>query len=319
MDKALEQFVAVAEAGSFMAAAERLRLSQPTLSYNVKQLEASLGVQLFRRSARGVQLTSYGETLYNSAVVIGRLHSNALSTIARQKAELEEGISIGTGYSTWFLILRDYITEHFEAHPHAPINLSIGNMMRCMDQLLAGDISLFIGHRIDQLREGIAVDFIPIGRATDGYFVRRGHPLLAEARGMAEIRAYPSTMAYALDVSQKRLVTGSDMYDTSRMTHAFTSNSLEACLDFVHATDAVLIHSTVLTDYFAEQGLARVPLRPGTDVKRAVMGIHVLPERRNNPKVQACIAAILERAERLKLFPKLDGVEEPPRVGYTSD
>lgn len=307
MDRALEQFVAVAEAGSLMAAAEKLRLSQPTLSYNIKRLEETMGVKLFHRSARGVQLTTYGETLYNSAVVIGRLHSNALTTIARQKAELEEGISIGTGYSTWILILRDYVVEHFKAHPDAPINLSIGNMMRCMDQLLAGDISLFIGHRIDQLKEGIAVDFIPMGHAMDGYFVRRGHPLLEAPRSLEEIRAYPTTMAYPVDVSQKRLVSGSELYDASRLGHAFTSNSLEACLEFVHATDAVLIHSTVLADYFGDQGLGQVELRPGADVKRAVMGIHVLPERRANPKVQACIRAILERAEQLQLFPPYEG------------
>lgn len=306
MDRALEQFVAVAEAGSFMAAAEKLRLSQPTLSYNVKRLEETLGVPLFHRSARGVQLTTYGETLYNSAVVIGRLHSNALTTIARQKAELEEGISIGTGYSTWFLILRDYVVEHFEAHPDAPINVSIGNMMRCMDQLLAGDISLFIGHRIDQLKEGIAVDFIPIGHAKDGYFVRSGHPLLGAPRDIDDLRRYPTTMAYPAEASQKRLVSGGEVYDATRLGHAFTSNSLEACLEFVHATDAVLIHSTVLTDYFNEQGLERVDLRSGVDVKRAVMGIHVLPERRANPKVQACIRAILDRAEHLDLFPKLE-------------
>ncbi|EPX75493.1 transcriptional regulator of LysR family protein [Salipiger mucosus DSM 16094] len=286
-----------------MAGAERLRLSQPTLSYNIKRLEESLGVPLFHRSARGVQLTAYGETLYNSAVVIGRLHSNALTTIARQKAELEEGISIGTGYSTWFLILRDYVIEHFETHPHAPINLSIGNMMRCMDQLLAGDISLFIGHRIDHLKKGIAVDFIPMGRATDGYFARRGHPLLAAERSLEDIRAYPSTMAYPLDASQKRLVSGGELYDASRLGHAFTSNSLGACLEFAQSTDAVLIHSTVLANYLSEHGLDQVPLRPGQYVKEAVMGIHVLPERKSNPKVQACIQAILDRAEQLKLFP----------------
>ncbi|GGB21486.1 LysR family transcriptional regulator [Allosediminivita pacifica] len=303
MDRAIEQFVAVAEEGSVMAGAERLRLSQPTLSYNIKRLEASLGVPLFHRSARGVQLTTYGETLYNSAVVIGRLYSNALTTIARQKAELEEGISIGTGYSTWFLILRDYLVDHFKAHPNAPINLSIGNMMRCMDQLLAGDISLFIGHQIDQLKEGIAVDFIPIGRATDGYFVRRGHPLLGAERTLDEIRAYPTTMAYPLDVSQKRLVSGGELHDASRLGHAFTSNSLGACLDFVQATDAVLIHSTVLAEHLGAQGVDQVALRPGQEVKKAVMGIHVLPERQSNPKVQACIRAILDRAEQLQLFP----------------
>ncbi|WP_170295222.1 LysR family transcriptional regulator [Paracoccus aestuariivivens] len=307
MDKALEQFVAVAEAGSLMAAAEVLHVSQPALSYNLKRLEQSLGVDLFHRSSRGVQLTPYGETLYSSAVFIERLHSNALATIARQKAELDEGISVGTGYSTWILLLKDYVIEHFRAHPAAPINVSIGNMMRCMDQLLAGDTSLFIGHRIDRLKEGLEVDFIPLGTATDGYFVRPGHPLLGEIRDLDEVRAYPTSMAYPVDVRQKRLVSGGQGYDASRLGHAFTSNSLEACLEFVTATDAVLIHSTVLRDYFAGQGLHQIEIRPSADDRKAVMGIYVLPERRTNPKVQSFIKTITERAIALKLFPTYPG------------
>lgn len=303
MDKMLEQFVAMAEAGSLMAAAEVLHVSQPALSYNLKRLEQTLGVPLFERTPRGVQLTRYGETLYSSAVFMGRLYSNALATIATQKAEDEEGISIGTGYSTWILILRDYVMEHHRRHPNAPVNVSIGNMMRCMDQLLAGDISLFIGHRIDRLKEGLQVDFIPMGTAQDGFFVRQGHPLQAGRHRHADIRTFPTTMAYPPDMRQKRLLPAGSADEALRTGHAFTSNSLQACVEFVRATDAVLIHSTVLRDHFLNEGLVPVQIHPQESPRKAVMGIHVLPERRSNPKVQACIDAIVAASDRLRLFP----------------
>ncbi|WP_435169094.1 LysR family transcriptional regulator [Falsirhodobacter sp. 1013] len=297
----MEHFVAVADAGSFMAAAEELRVSQPALSYNIKRLEESLGVELFRRSSRGVQLTRYGETLYSSAVFMSRLKSNALATIASQKAEYEEGISIGTGYSTWILILRDYVVAHHQANPRAPINVSIGNMMQCMDQLIAGDISLFIGHRIDRLKQGLEVDFIPLGYASDGYYTRRDHPLHGRICREAEIRSYPTTMAYPPVTRHRRLLSSGD--EVKRLGHAFTSNSLEACMEFVRTTDAILIHSMVLQDYFVEQGLVAVETDPDDNKRIAVMGIHVLPERRADPKLQSCIDAIIERAEALRLFP----------------
>lgn len=301
MDKALEHFVAVADAGSFMAAAEDLHVSQPALSYSIKRLEESLGVELFRRSSRGVQLTRYGETLYSSAVFMDRLRSNALATIANQKAEYEEGISIGTGYSTWILILRDYVVAHHQANPKAPINVSIGNMMQCMDQLIAGDISLFIGHRIDRLKQGLEVDFIPLGYASDRYFVRQDHPLLGSIRREAEIRSYPTTMAYPPVSRHRRLLSSGD--EMKRLGHAFTSNSLEACMEFVRTTDAILIHSMVLQSYFEEQGLVAVETHPDDNRRIAVMGIHLLPERRADPKLRNCIDAIMERAETLRLFP----------------
>lgn len=63
----LECFVAVAEEGSFRAAAERLHMSQPPLSRQIKQLEAMLGVTLLSRDARGATLTAAGRAFLKGA------------------------------------------------------------------------------------------------------------------------------------------------------------------------------------------------------------------------------------------------------------
>ncbi|GAA2424162.1 transcriptional regulator CynR [Streptomyces mauvecolor] len=58
----LRYLLAVAEHGNFTRAAEELRISQPTLSQQIKQLERTVGVQLLDRSGRAVRLTDAGET-----------------------------------------------------------------------------------------------------------------------------------------------------------------------------------------------------------------------------------------------------------------
>jgi DNA-binding transcriptional LysR family regulator len=65
--KSLRYFVAIADTGSFTAAAAKVRVAQPALSRHMRELEGELGVALLRRTARGAVLTQEGAVLYESA------------------------------------------------------------------------------------------------------------------------------------------------------------------------------------------------------------------------------------------------------------
>ena len=61
----LHALVAIAERGSFRAAAEALHVSQPALSRRIDKLEGALGARLFERTTRRVRVTQRGQQLYD--------------------------------------------------------------------------------------------------------------------------------------------------------------------------------------------------------------------------------------------------------------
>jgi LysR family transcriptional regulator of abg operon len=309
MDRLLAQFLAVAEAGSFSGAATALFVTQPTLTFNIRKLEDNLGVSLFTRSSRGVELTPYGETLYQNARLMRRLYDNTLKALEHQRGRTEDALSIGSGYSWWTLFIRDMVVDYSSTAPHARIHVSLGNQLRCMDQLLSGDISLFIAHEIEGLNRSTGARFVPLTRVGQGYFARAGHPLLAKPRSLAEIEAYPAVTSALPETRHQRFfetwsrtTAGTTTAAFDQGAYVFASNSLAACVDYVARTDAVLAHTEVMDEDFARRGLRAISVTEPT--RQSLIGIYVLSERAEEPRVAGLIAWLQEAAA--KVLPPLD-------------
>lgn len=119
--KLLRYFLAVAEELHFGRAAQRLHMSQPPLSWHIKELEAELGAALFVRHSRRVELTAAGRALQQEAALLLKTASQGLSRVA-QIGRGERGcIRLGLVSTVLWGPLRDKLFAFIRQHPELEI------------------------------------------------------------------------------------------------------------------------------------------------------------------------------------------------------
>jgi DNA-binding transcriptional LysR family regulator len=120
----LRYFVAVAEDLHFTHAAERLFISQPALSKQIRMLERQLGAPLFDRGRDGVRLTPVGQALLPHARAVlaawDRGRAEAEQAKSRQQATLVAGMSTSPGRGGLLAAIRSRFTA---LHPAATVQL----------------------------------------------------------------------------------------------------------------------------------------------------------------------------------------------------
>ena len=117
-------FYTVAKCGSLTKAAEELYISQPAVSQSVKQLENQLGVSLFNRTHRGMELSANGGKLIFAEVerALGLLYE-AENRIAETKSSATGSIRIGASDTIFEYFLADKIVDFHERFPAVKIEL----------------------------------------------------------------------------------------------------------------------------------------------------------------------------------------------------
>lgn len=119
----LRSFAAVAELGHLTRAAERLHISQPAVSAQIKALEDELGVALFERVSSGMQLTSAGRNLLPAAEQVLNA-ANALRSRARGlRGEVIGRVRVGTVSDPEFTRVGEFLAHALEAHPLLEIEI----------------------------------------------------------------------------------------------------------------------------------------------------------------------------------------------------
>jgi LysR family transcriptional regulator of gallate degradation len=172
----LQIFVTLAESHHMPTVANLLGITQPAVSAAISELEASLGIPLFIRTAKGMLLNEAGEILVlRTKLALAELR-HVEADIAALHGKTQGQVTVGAHPLSRTLILPRAITRVLTLHPHVRISTVEGRTDDLAAALRSGDLDFVLG----TMRPGhTAPGMIDLPLMTDkmSVFVRTGHPL----------------------------------------------------------------------------------------------------------------------------------------------
>lgn len=144
MFKKKELVCAVNNEKSFSKAAEKLLISQPSLSASIKKIEEEIGVPLFDRSTNPIQLTECGREYIKCAEQIYDTENSFLNYINDLTLLRTGTLTIGTNHLYSAYILPPLVSTFINTHPNIRLNLIEGSTDELESKLFNGDIDLVI-------------------------------------------------------------------------------------------------------------------------------------------------------------------------------
>ena len=185
----LAAFCAVVERKSFSQAAERLGVTQPAVSLQVRSLEKRLGRKLLDRSGRRVEPTEAGMALYRGAQRMLTLEGQLIDELevgdeGELRGTLEVGASTGPGSTVVPVLLCEFQREH----PRVAVSLSISDTQSVVDRVAERELELGV---VGAARRHRGVVFEPFFRDEVVLACPPGHRFAGQTISLAQLREEP--------------------------------------------------------------------------------------------------------------------------------
>ena len=172
--RSLNYFAVVAEELNFTRAAQRLCMSQPPLSNQIRALEEELGTPLFTRSSRGVQLTEAGKLLYRRSSQLLDLAERTREEVSSLAMGLSGTLCLGSVAGLAPFLAARWLAGFREEYPLVRFEIVNGSSDDIIDQIQRGIIELGI---IAAPYDSEHLEGIPVGEDPWCAFCSQAHPL----------------------------------------------------------------------------------------------------------------------------------------------
>jgi len=186
----LRGFCYAAAGGSISKAAERMYLSQPSVSMQIQALERELGVTLFERRGPRIHLTPDGELLFEMAMPLIEQFDALPDAFEQRRGNIDQGrIDLAAGWSTILYVLPQFVERFRGENPNIELKLHNVTGAEGLAQLRAGHVDFAVGPLLDIPED---IDFHPIVSYEPLLITAPGHPLSkSEKLTLKEISKFP--------------------------------------------------------------------------------------------------------------------------------
>jgi LysR family transcriptional regulator of gallate degradation len=260
----LEYFRRVAQRRNISSAAAELHITQPSLTKSIKLLEKELGVRLFDRLARGVELTDFGQALLRHAEAVGVQIADASSEIAALRSGNFGTVSVGAGPAWLRRHLPLAVARTMARHPGVRIRVGGGFDEELFRGLRRGDFD-FVVAELPQAEDRRGLEIRPLASDDLGVCCRFGHPL-AKRRRVAprDLLAFPWVLLPRTTRAQRRLTALFAAQDLAPPQNVVETNSHAFLLNMLRDGDALTFTTSRTVDLDEGAGLVMLNVPPLT-------------------------------------------------------
>jgi len=178
--KQLRAFYQVVRCGSISKAAEKLFLSQPSVSLQIQALERELAVTLFERRGPHLRLTPEGEALYQLSEPLVEGIDKLQENFSAQFGKIDTGeLNLGAGESTILYILPEPVRRFVQAYPRVQLKMHNVTGRDGLKMLRADEIDFAVGSMLDVPED---IEYTPIVTFDPMLITPLDHPLADKAR-----------------------------------------------------------------------------------------------------------------------------------------
>lgn len=281
-------FLVVAEEKSFRKAADRLGMSQPPLTEQIQILEQSLGVKLFARSRRGVQLTPVGVGILPAVQKLAD-QLERVEFAVREAAAGQSGVlTIGAITSAMLDVLPEIIAGLKSAYPRLTVSVREIDSVDAVPALIAGEIDLAFARLVGDLGE--TVEALPLIEDRLAVALPRTHPGAEQSRVSLASLAEEDFVMFARRVSpvyfDSLIASCQERGFSPRVVHEVSSVASQ--IAFVGCGQGIALVPATLKKLAPENVVVR-PLKERLAVVTTAVAWNVM---RPNPLVDAVIARL---------------------------